>query len=153
MNHPPRYAEAPRQHHPDAIFVNQSAPPDKLSITKMTVPVILVMTGAVALMYGTYLGTSELSGIKNSIENLSRDVKTYSETLSARVDRLEYDVQARTASRWTRQQHEWWCARTELVNSAIGWKCADDVPSRVETNAATGANVPTVNGWAARRSR
>lgn len=93
---------------------------------------------------GTYLVTSNFSEIKHALTDIATKMEDLKGDFVDRISRVERDAEARTRDRYTRTQHDLWCARTEQVNAGIGWKCADvDEPTRYKF-------APQVNGWSAR---
>lgn len=111
-------------HYHEAVFVNTPPPPVKeTSVNKITVPLIMTLSGAVFLMGITYAATSQFSDIKHAIEKLSGRIETLTGELASRIGRLEQTDADRQRERWSKTDHDLWCARTEQVNS--GWRCAD----------------------------
>lgn len=125
--------------HPEAIFVN--APRAETSITRMTVPAVMVVSLAAALVWATYAATSQFGDIKHAIDKLSSRIEALTGELSQRIGRLEQN----DADRWSKKDHEIWCAKAERANQSIGWTCGDDAAPNPRP-----APVPQVNGWTAR---
>lgn len=100
--------------HPEAVFVNQA--PRDTSVTRMTIPIVMAATVAVALVAGTYGATVQFTEIRNAIQSLSEKMDRMSMDLSGRIERVERDG-------WTKTDHQLWCSRAERVNA--GWRCSE----------------------------
>lgn len=141
--HPTGYHYPRGEHHPEAVFVNAPSAPSDQSITKMTVPLLLVGSLVVFVSVGTYLVTSNFSEIKHSLVDIASKMEDLKNNLADRIDRVEREADVRSRDRYTRTQHDLWCSRTEQLNAGIGWKCADvDENSRYKF-------APQINGWSA----
>lgn len=123
----PRYTNQPPHHHyPEAVFINGGAPASReTSVKQVTIPIVLAIAGAVVLVGATYAATNQFNDIKASIRDLSHKIDSLTGNLEQRINRLEEDTKDRTRDRWTRSDHDLWCARTERVNAKLGWRCAD----------------------------
>lgn len=128
------------QHYPDAVFYN-GYQGEGTSVKSLTIPLVIAIGGAAALVSLTYFGTTHFNDIKYAIEKLSDKVDTLSNNVNDRIQRLEVEVNEKTIDRYTRRDHDFWCARTETLNSDIGWKCAD-------LQRPTKQNQTTQRGWA-----
>lgn len=114
---PPRY-----ENHDTYVY---TAPPkDGFSISKLSVPLLLVLVGAAALVSATAAATSTWNNafdeIKAAIGILEHKLDYVTSTLTRRVDELD----VRSRDRWSRNDHALWCARTEKLNR--GWTCDRD---------------------------
>jgi len=139
---PRGYGSEYRAPHQDTYIV-QSQPREN-SITRLTVPVLLVCSLAVFLVIATYLATSQFADIKHAIDKLSGKIETLTGELAARITRLEQDATVKEREAWTRRDHEVWCAKAERANQALGWTCAE------EAGITARYVQPQVNGWSAR---
>jgi len=103
------------------------------SISKLSVPFLLVFGGALALVSATggitYSATMAFTQLKSSIDTLSEKVTQKLDSQDERIGRLERDVSDRTADRYTRTDHDLWCSRTEQLNAKLGWRCSDAAPA------------------------
>lgn len=142
--HPTGY-HYPQSSHPEAVFLN--APREETSITKMTVPLLLVGSLVVFVSVGTYLVTANFSEIKHSLTDIAEKMEDLKGDIADRINRVEREADQRTKDRYTRTQHDLWCSRTEQLNSSIGWRCADIDDQRRMQPAAQ------VNGWEARKGK
>ena len=142
--HPTGY-HYPQSSHPEAVFLN--APREETSITKMTVPLLLVGSLVVFVSVGTYLVTANFSEIKHALTDISEKMEDLKGDIADRINRVEREADQRTKDRYTRTQHDLWCSRTEQLNSSIGWRCADIDDQRRMQPAAQ------VNGWEARKGK
>ena len=124
--HPTGYSY-PQDRHLEAVFVNAAR--EDTSITRMTVPLLLVGSLVVFVSVGTYLVTANFAEIKHALTDIA-----------SKMEDLKND-------RYTRTQHDLWCSRTEQLNSGLGWRCADVDDQRRMQPAAQ------VNGWEARRGK
>jgi len=136
--HPTGYMR-PEMH--EAIFVNNA--PRDTSVNRISVPLLMVLIGAVALVGATYTATTQFNDIKVAIERLGDRLTAELGTQATRIGRLEAEMQARTQDRYTKTEHELWCSRTEQANITTGWKCAD-LEGRIRF-------APRVNGWDAKK--
>lgn len=148
-NGPPRPPMPPRGYGPaygapHETYVFQGVEARESSITRLTVPVLLVCSLAVFLVIATYLATSQFADIKHAIDKLSSKVETLTGELAARITRVEQDQADIKRETWTRRDQEVWCAKIERANQAMGWTCSEEggVTARYVQ--------PQVNGWSAR---
>lgn len=130
------YRGPPRPHPTGYTYPTQQT---ETQIGKINVPLLLVMIGGVALVGATYTATIQFAEIKSAIERLGYKLVTELGGQSARIGRLEADMQNRTADRYTRTEHELWCSRTEQANAALGWKCGN-LEGRIQF-------APRLQGW------
>lgn len=112
-----------RHYHVDPVFVNAAQPP--MTINKINMPVIMAVVIGVFLMGITYAATNEFSDLKHAIDRLTDRLEQGVDAMGRRIDRIEKDLGERTADRWSKTDHEIWCARTEQLNSDINFKCAE----------------------------
>lgn len=135
------YGYGPQVH--DTYILQQPRAASDTSITRLTVPLILVGSFGVFLVVATYAATSQFADIKHAIDKLTGKVDSLTGELSGRITRVEQDAAARARAEWTKRDHETWCAKAERANQALGWTCGE--------NGETAARfAPQVNGWSAR---
>lgn len=91
------------------------------SVRDGNMPVVMVVSVVVFLTGLAVIGTRAFGSIEYAVLDMSRKLDSVVSSMSSRMDRME----ARTADRWTRQNHDYWCSKTEQLNSKIGWRCAD----------------------------
>lgn len=136
-------------HVPEYVSYGMPAPRSKsVSMDNITVPLILVFFGAAGLVSATYFATRELSDISNSLQSISRDVTDVRTTVNRKLGEYEEELSKRTADRWSKTDHDIWCAKTEVINSAIGWKCAP--VTYPAANVGRIRDFPSISGWATR---
>lgn len=99
---------------------NQSA---SSSFETIHLPILMVVTALLFTTAATYYGTNQFNDLKNAINDLSRKIETNTENMSARITRIEAELQALPATRYTLSDHELWCLKTERINE--GWRCGD----------------------------
>lgn len=138
---PPPGAYPQHNHHPETIFVN--APGRDTSVTRLTVPLLIVISTAIFLVSATYAATSQFADIKHSIDKLAGKIESMTGELAGRINRLEQDGERRDRDGWTKRDQEVWCAKAERANQATGWTCSGEKPDVARF-------APQVNGWAAR---
>lgn len=132
------------QSYPEAIFVNASNPPKEQSIKNTNIPLLMAVVAAMFLMGAAAAATRQLTGMEYAILDLGRKFDAAVQSVSHRIDRLE----GQTQDRWTRTDHEFWCSRTEQINTANGWKCAESPgQKRVQNATPQGLSVPRLDGW------
>jgi hypothetical protein len=93
------------------------------SIFHQGVPLVNAILVAVWLVGTSITLTLQWATVKNSIANLSAELIIRDERLMNRIGFLERDTMAKNLSRWTRENQELWCVKTEQVNPQ--WKCGD----------------------------
>lgn len=109
-NYPPRYYPPP-----------QYPTRKDVSVKAITVPILLVGSGAVALVMGTWFLATNLYTIQTSIEGIRVSLNTYIASADGRISRVESEIEKIKANRWSIKDHELWCSREEVANP--GWKC------------------------------
>lgn len=131
---PPQGYGWPPHPHPEAVFVNQA--PRDTSVTKLTVPAVMVIGVCLFLIGATYHATTQFAEIRHALEKLNEKMDRIASDLSSRVDRVEREG-------WTKTDQQLWCSRAEQVNPA--WRCADNaVPFRREAPVPT---QPRLDSW------
>lgn len=141
-----------RAYHPETVFVANSS--KETSINRLTIPIISAVAAALFLMSMTYTLTSQFESLKYAIDKLTDQVEQVRGDLAGRITSLE----RATKNGWTGADQEFWCARTEQLNSDIGWRCAERPGEpRRRKEAATAAPPsdmpdlmqapPSVGGW------
>jgi hypothetical protein len=93
------------------------------SIFSQGVPLVNAILVAVWLVGTSVTLTLQWSTVKSSISRLSADLIVRDERIATRLEFLERDVMAKNLTRWTRENQELWCAKTEQANPP--WKCGD----------------------------
>lgn len=114
----------PRYGHPEYYDVHIDNRQRQTPMTNITVPLILVFVGGVGLVTATFYATRELADVHSTLQTISRDVSQLRGKIEQDIEELQEDLKHRTANRWSKYDHDVWCAKTEALNSAIGWKCA-----------------------------
>jgi hypothetical protein len=143
--HPPPPYGAPHE-----TYIVQATPARTeapTSITRLTVPILLVVSFGGFLVVATHLTTAQFSEIRHAIERLSAKIESLTGELSTRISRVENDTSELAKQGWSRRDHETWCAKAERANQASGWTCGDTEPLRRYPAPAQ----PQVNGWAIKR--
>lgn len=95
-------------------------------------PILLVATALAFVAAVTYFGTMQFNDVKNAISDLSRKVDGVTDNMTQRITRMEDDLKSRTASRYTRQDHELWCLKTEKLNP--NWRCAGVLQNQADAS-------------------
>lgn len=93
------------------------------SILGQGVPLLNAVLIAVWLVGTSITLTLQWANVKTSISDLSKDQVLRDERLNSRLNFLERDSLLKDLSRWTRENHELWCAKTEQRNPE--WKCGE----------------------------
>lgn len=93
-----------------------------MSVDKITVPILLFVSALLAVAGGAAYVTKIMSDVQSGIEKLNAKMDGIKEAANDRVTRLENEMLAGTAIRYTKQDHELFCARTERLNP--NWRCA-----------------------------
>lgn len=97
--------------------------------------VMTVISAIGFVVWATYFGTTQFQSLKtgqerteDKIEQTAIEIKNvvsnYTTSTSDRIARLENEVRAKTASRFSKGDMELWCAKTEQLNADIKWQCA-----------------------------
>ena len=121
-----RYPQDHRQfneheHYPEVIVQTNNGTP----VTKINMPILFVIPLVLFVATSVSLVVSNFSEIKSSLASLSNKIERLAGDLGGRIDRVELEARQRSQDRYTKTQHDLFCARTEQVNSSIGWKCGD----------------------------
>ena len=120
-----------------------------VSLKSVSVPILLVVVGGVALVGITYAAATQFSAIQYSIDTmraeLGNKIENVAGGLADRITRVEQDADQRARDVWTRTDHELWCSRTEQAYIKTGWRCVDTPrPFRDDHNRTV---APVVKGW------
>jgi hypothetical protein len=91
------------------------------SVLSQGVPLVNAILVAVWLVGTSITLTLQWSTVKSSIAALSAELVVRDERLMTRLQFLERDTMAKNLTRWSRDNHELWCAKTEQANP--NWKC------------------------------
>ena len=83
------------------------------------IPILNAVLVAVWLVGTTIALTIQWTTVKHSIESTSADALIRDEKISTRLDSIERS----NISRWTRDNQELWCLKTEQKNA--NWECGD----------------------------
>jgi len=125
-------------------------PSPRVSLQAITVPLMIVFLGAAGLVTATHYATKQMAGMHETLRQIDTKVGDVKVNMEREVLSIRTDLKIRTAERWSRLDHEIWCAKTEAMNVAIGWKCAP-VPNRsIVTKRIRDMAFPTIDGWAVR---
>ena len=130
-HYPPHVPHYPRErpyHHPS-------------SVTKITMPVVMVALLLSFVIGVTVVATWQFSALKFTIEGMSDKVDRVVNDLAGRIDGIERELKERTSHRWSKKDHEYWCSRTEQINTDIVFKCAENPGER---------RIEKTNSWRAR---
>lgn len=96
----------------------------QMSVEKMTVP-LLMFFGALSVVVGlSVFATRTATTLEQGITTLTATLNNYIVRADDRMTRLENDITKRTTERWTKTDHELFCARTEALPANKGWRCA-----------------------------
>jgi hypothetical protein len=87
------------------------------------IPLVNAILVAVWLVGTSITLTLQWATVKSSIAALSADLVVRDERIATRLQFLERDVMMKNLTRWTRENQELWCAKTEQANPP--WKCGD----------------------------
>lgn len=96
-----------------------------LDARNLTLPSVAVISVVAAFVWGTYLIVQERSRIDKRITATIEAI----ERLSFAVERLAALQASATTDRYTRTDHDLWCAKFENANRRIGIKCPD-IPTK-----------------------
>lgn len=129
-----------QQPYQETIFVN--ADRGDTSLNRVSVPFLLVLVGGVALVGLTWGAASQFGDVKATLQRLEERIINATDTISRRVDRLEYDLESKTRDRYTQTDHTTWCNITEAVNVNNGWKCG-----RAPEKQRPPEYAPRLKGW------
>ena len=98
------------------------------SIFSVNVPLVNAILVGVWLIGTTVTLTVQWVTVKSSLEVLNTSINAASEKINGRISFLEKDFMAKNLTRWTRENQELWCLKTEQVNDS--WKCGE-LPSMI----------------------
>lgn len=93
------------------------------SIFAINVPLAPAVLVGAWLIGTTIMLTVQWVTVKATLDGLSSSITLMGDKLSARISFLEQDVMAKNLTRWTRDNQELWCVKTEQKNP--NWKCGD----------------------------
>ena len=128
-----RRPQRPAHDHQD-IYIQQRA---DTSIHRVTVPLLIVLGGAFALVVATYQVAENFSSIKDGIDRVDRKLDRVSDKTETRLKVLE----DRVAHYWSIYDHEIFCARAETINK--GWMC----PKYARTKREAGEQANALERW------
>lgn len=122
----------------------KSAPRGASMIEGLSANVMTVISAIGFVVWATYFGTTQFQSLKtgqerteDKIEQTAIEIKNvvsnYTTSTSDRIARLENEVRAKTASRFSKGDMELWCAKTEQLNADIKWQCAPVLNQVTET--------------------
>ena len=105
--------------------------------------VMTVISALGFVVWATYFGTSQFQNLQNGqirtenkLEQTAIEIKNAVvngiATTTDRVARLENEVRAKAASRFSKPDMELWCAKTEQLNADIKWQCAPVINQMTE---------------------
>jgi hypothetical protein len=123
MGEPDRRRHASRANAPcqETIFVNSEK---DTSLSRMTVPFVLVLVGGVALVGITWGAASNFNQLGNDVRSgigrVEDRLKNVEGNLTSRLGHLEEAQQ----NMMSRHEHDAWCRVAEAINVQNGWKCA-----------------------------
>lgn len=102
--------------HRDTYYVKQEMP-----VQRITVPLLIVIGGAFALVTMTYSVTTNFSEIKNGITLLKEKLDHATGSLVKRMERLEDEVRQKQNEFVSKKDFEVWCSHVERLNDR--WYC------------------------------
>jgi len=132
---PPQYAP----HYPEQAFIMNTGPRET-SINKLTMPIVMFFGAIITVGVAAAFAATQLTTLGHKIDTvqstLGLQIERLGNSLERRVSKNETGVGAIRAGAWARKDHEFWCARTEQVNTALGWRCAENPgdPRRVKSS-------------------
>jgi hypothetical protein len=100
-------------------------PQSGTSVERLTVPLLLVVSAGAFIGWASWFGTTSINSIQSEIKGISVTLNNYIERQDERVDRIEQQIDKRTAERWTKTDQQLFCARTESMPGNKGWKCGE----------------------------
>ena len=104
-----------------------------VSVGKLSIPfmvAISVMVGGLTLIVPlAWWGGTQVTLLQSSIDRLSEKIATVAIPINERIARIESELSARTLSRYTRTDHELFCAKAERANAKTGWTCGEAFPT------------------------
>ena len=111
---PPAYGYAPQ-------------PKRTINAENITLPMLMVVSVLITTGIGAWWAGAQFTEVKNTMERLADKMSVLAVPINERISRIEADLTSRTQSRWTKADHELFCARTEQINAHIGWKCGNHI--------------------------
>lgn len=102
------------------------------SAENLTLPLAAVCAVLAVTSGGAWWAGGQFTTLNNAIERLTEKVSTLAGPINERISRVEQQLMAGNASRWTRADQVVWCARTEQQNQ--GWRCADAMMAAPDPN-------------------
>jgi hypothetical protein len=109
----------PKQHYTVDMDLDDDSRPVTLDARSLTLPSVAVIAVVLSSMGLTYFLAEERTRLDNRIDIVVNSVERLAVSISQLADGLKYGA----GDRFTRTQHELWCARTEILNK--GFKCGD----------------------------
>jgi hypothetical protein len=98
------------------------------SIWAISIPLVNAVLVGAWLIGTTVTLTVQWVTVRSSQDELKSLITQNGERINARISFLERDVMAKNLSRWTRDDQELWCVKTEKANP--NWRCGD-LPSLI----------------------
>lgn len=114
-----RYQAPPFQ---ETVYINNDAGNDT-PITRMTVPLLLVLSGGLIVGILSWSMSGQFSDIKAKLERMDERIQSLTSGLKNRIERIEVEMEHRTKDRYSLGDHNAWCATTEAINIQNGWRC------------------------------
>lgn len=102
--------------HHDTYYVKTEMP-----VQRITVPLLIVIGGAFALVTMTYSVTTNFSEIKNGITLLKEKLDYATGSLARRMEKLEDEVREKQKEAVSKKDFEVWCSHAERLNDK--WYC------------------------------
>jgi len=121
------YQEVPASPHYVYVEKPEEGFKSRSSIEHLTVPIALAASVLVACMVGAFWTATQFANVQNSIENLYEKIENTFNPVVDRIRKVELELERRTQSRWTKADHELWCARTEQANAHLNWRCGNHI--------------------------
>ena len=125
-------------------------PSPRVSLQAITVPILIVFLGAAGLVTATHYATKQMSDMHQTLRQIDEKVGDVKTNMEREVLSIKTDLKLRTAERWSRLDHEIWCAKTEAKNVELGWKCAPAPGQSIVNRRIRDMAFPTIDGWAVR---
>jgi hypothetical protein len=98
------------------------------SIWAINIPLVNAVLVGAWLIGTTVTLTVQWVTVKSSLDVLNTSIIAVGDKVNARISFLEKDFMSKNLTRWTRDNQELWCVRTEQANP--NWKCGE-LPSLV----------------------
>lgn len=105
----------------------------KMSVEGLTIPIVMAISILVSAVLLAWWGATQFATLKsandiaytnvtNSIERLGEKILSITEPINERIARLESKLERGVVDRWSKTDHDLWCAKTESINR--DWRCA-----------------------------